>query len=64
MLIIVGGLVVLSPFSGVPLSWLTWFFLFAGALVVGIGVSLRYERLRRARKATSAHEAHHTQVVS
>ena len=57
MLIVLGALVVLSPFSGFPLAWLTWFYLFAGLLTAAIGATLRLRRIRRARKAAMSHEA-------
>lgn len=55
MLIVVGTLMILSPFAGFPLALLTWFYLFAGLLTVLIGVSFRLARRKRARKI--AHEA-------
>ncbi|HEX5774771.1 MAG TPA: hypothetical protein VFY28_02330 [Candidatus Paceibacterota bacterium] len=55
MLILSGVLVMLSPFSGFPLSLLTWFYLFVGLVVTLIGVSFRLLRRRRSRK--HAHEA-------
>jgi hypothetical protein len=55
MLIVVGALVMLSPFSGFPLALLTWFYLFVGLVTVLIGVSFRLARRRRARK--NAHES-------
>lgn len=47
MLIIVGVLLMLSPFVGLPLAILMWFYLAGGLLVALIGVSLRLRRKRR-----------------
>ena len=63
MLIVVGVLIVLSPFSGIPLSLLTWFYLFVGLVTLMIGVSLRIARIRRAKKKL-AHEASPAPVLS
>ncbi|MEK7100072.1 MAG: hypothetical protein AAB883_02970 [Patescibacteria group bacterium] len=57
MLIVLGIVTILSPFSGFPSSWLMWFYLFAGLVVTVIGVTLRLARTRRARKPVSVHEA-------
>jgi hypothetical protein len=40
-LILFGVLVILSPFSGLPFSFLQWLFVIFGAGIVLIGVSLR-----------------------
>ena len=56
MLIIVGVLLMLSPFIGLPLAVLMWFYLAIGLLVALVGVSLRVRRKRRA----LAHEASQT----
>ncbi|MEK7511148.1 MAG: hypothetical protein AAB582_02850 [Patescibacteria group bacterium] len=47
MLIIVGVLLMLSPFVGLPLAILMWFYLAGGLLIALIGVSLRMRRKRR-----------------
>jgi len=57
MLIVVGILVMLSPFSGFPLSLLTWLYLFIGLVIVGIGISFRLAHRRRAKKNQTIHEA-------
>lgn len=54
MLIVIGIVLALSPFSGFPLSWLMWFYLALGLLVAGIGISLRPKPVRR---AENVHEA-------
>jgi Na+/H+ antiporter NhaC len=35
-----GVLVLLSPWSGLPLAWLTWILLAVGLTVIGIGFTL------------------------
>lgn len=40
VLIVLGVLVLLSPWSGLPLTWLTWILLIIGAAVSAIGYSL------------------------
>lgn len=44
ILIIIGILIALSPWSGLPLAWLTWFLLPAGVLVAVIAFTLRPRR--------------------
>lgn len=41
MLMILGGVVLLSPFSGLPLSILTWILPILGLAVLAIGFSYR-----------------------
>ena len=53
MLILLGILVVLSPFLGLPLSMLAWLLPFLGLVILGIGISLRAERLGSGRKQTT-----------
>lgn len=53
ILIVVGVLLMVSPFIGLPLSILMWFYLAFGLLIVGIGASLRLRKKRR----TVVHEA-------
>jgi hypothetical protein len=50
LLIILGILVVLTPFSGLPLSWLSWILPIIGLIVIVIGVSLH----RRHRESAAA----------
>lgn len=50
----------ISPFTGLPLSILTWFYLALGLLVALIGVTLRIRRKRRAERASLSHEASQT----
>jgi hypothetical protein len=40
VLMLLGILVLVSPWSGLPLAWLTWFLLAVGLAVVGIGFTL------------------------
>jgi hypothetical protein len=53
ILVIVGILLMVSPFVGLPLSILMWLYLALGLLVSLIGVTLRLRKKRRA----SIHEA-------
>ncbi len=46
MLIGIGSLVTLSPFSGLPMSILTWILPVLGILAIAIGISYRQERAR------------------
>jgi hypothetical protein len=39
-LIILGAIVLLSPWSGLPLAWLTWILLGIGVVVMVIGFTL------------------------
>ena len=55
MLIVIGALLMLSPFVGLPLSILMWFYLALGLLVSLVGLSLRLRKKRR----QLAHEASH-----
>jgi hypothetical protein len=43
----VGVLVMLAPFSGLPLSWLTWILVALGAIVVIVAYFVRQERMAR-----------------
>lgn len=56
LLILLGILVALSPFLGIPLSLLAWILPVLGLVTLGIGISLRTERTRSA-DATTSHEA-------
>lgn len=48
ILIVVGILLMVSPFIGLPLSILMWFYLAFGLLIASIGASLRLRKKRRA----------------
>lgn len=50
---IIGGLVLLSPWSGLPLSWLEWILPLFGIAVVGIGFTL-WQRKREAEEEPEA----------
>ncbi len=54
LLIFLALLVGVSPFSGLPIQWLTWVLPFIAAVILIIGISLRRERgdRERARAAT------------
>lgn len=41
VLIVLGVLIALAPWSGVPLSTLSWVLVLLGLLVIGIAVTLR-----------------------
>lgn len=43
-MILLGILVVLSPFAGLPLAWLMWLLPILGALIVIIGIMIRRSR--------------------
>lgn len=62
LLILLGVLVALSPFLGIPLSLLAWILPVLGLVTLGIGVSLRAERTRGIR-LNSSHETS-TSLVS
>lgn len=49
VLILLGALVILAPFSGLPVSWLSFILPVLGAGIVGIGILMRSAR----RRATS-----------
>lgn len=55
VLILLGALVILAPFSGLPLSWLSFILPILGAGVVGIGILMRAVRRRAA--SVSSYEA-------
>lgn len=40
MLVVLGAMVIIAPFSGLPLSWLMFLLPLIGALILLIGVSL------------------------
>jgi hypothetical protein len=46
-LVILGALVILSPFAGLPLSWLEWILPILGVIVIILGISLRRDRAAR-----------------
>lgn len=41
ILMVIGALVVLAPWSGLPLAWLTWILPALGLAVIGIGFTFR-----------------------
>ncbi|MEJ0053565.1 MAG: hypothetical protein WDN10_02450 [bacterium] len=53
-LILLGVLVFLSPFSGLPVSWLSWFLPILGIAIVVAGLSLRQSRVRAEIRASAA----------
>jgi hypothetical protein len=57
MLIIVGALVMVAPFSGLPMSILSFILPVLGLIALAVGVSYKRERLLRGRTASSSHEA-------
>jgi len=50
-LVILGILIFLTPFSGLPLSWLSWILPILGLAVVVSGLSLRQSRVRAEMRA-------------
>lgn len=44
LLILLGIIVLLIPFSGLPISWRTFFLVIAGLIITVVGVSLRAPR--------------------
>lgn len=56
ILIVVGVLLMVSPFVGLPLAILMWFYLALGLLIALIGTSLRLRKKRR----HTVHEASQT----
>ncbi len=55
MLIVLGVLVALAPFSGLPMAILAWILPVLGLGIVAIGVSYKRERMRQERP-TPTHE--------
>lgn len=47
LLIVVGIVVMASPFLGIPLALLMWFYLATGFIVAVIGATLRLKKRRR-----------------
>lgn len=47
MLIVLGALTLLSPFSGLPMSILTWILPLFGLAIVAVGVSYRRQATTR-----------------
>jgi peptidoglycan/LPS O-acetylase OafA/YrhL len=43
----VGVLVMLAPFSGLPLSWLAWILVVLGAIVIIVAYFVRKDRMAR-----------------
>lgn len=57
MLIIVGALVALSPFSGLPMSILAWILPVLGFVALAIGISYRRDQGRKDRADSQNHDA-------
>lgn len=62
-LILLGVIVVLSPFLGLPYSWLMWILPILGLAVLAQGIVLRMRRLT-ATQAAPAREIHDSQSTS
>lgn len=45
VLVLIGVLVAVSPFSGLPVTWLAWILPVMGVAVLLIGVSLKAQKL-------------------
>jgi hypothetical protein len=41
VLIVLGALILLSPWSGIPMAWLEWAYLLIGIAVIGIAFMIR-----------------------
>ncbi len=52
MLIVLGALTLLSPFSGLPMSILTWILPLFGLAIVAVGVSYRRQPARASHEAS------------
>jgi hypothetical protein len=52
-LVILGVLVFLAPFAGLPLSWLSWLLPVLGVAVIVSGLSLRQSRVREQIRAAA-----------
>ena len=53
-LILLGVLVFLAPFSGLPISWLSWILPILGLCVIVSGLSLRQSRVRAEIRAAAS----------
>lgn len=62
-LILLGVIVVLSPFLGLPYSWLMWILPILGLAVLAQGIVLRMRRLT-ATQAAPTRETHDSQATS
>ncbi|MBU1292550.1 hypothetical protein KJ819_00595 [Patescibacteria group bacterium] len=62
VLSILGVLVLLSPFLGLPLAILSFILPLLGALTLGIALSLRRDRVRKASAIATSHETSSSMV--
>ncbi|HWU24559.1 MAG TPA: hypothetical protein VN086_02300 [Candidatus Paceibacterota bacterium] len=46
ILMILGALVLLSPWSGIPMEWLQWVLLLIGIAIIGIAFTMRKRQSR------------------
>ncbi len=53
-LILLGVLVILTPLSGLPESWITTILVVFGVAIAGIGFAIRVEAVKRAQQAAPA----------
>lgn len=53
-LILLGVLVGIAPFAGLPISWLSWILPILGLCVIASGLSLRQSRVRAEMRASAA----------
>lgn len=53
-LILLGVLIILTLFSGLPESWITTLLALFGVIVAFVGVAIRAESVKRAQQATPA----------
>jgi TRAP-type C4-dicarboxylate transport system permease small subunit len=63
-LILLGVLVFLSPFLGLPLSWLFWILPILGIAIVVAGLSLRQSRVRAEMRASATPASESEQLAS
>lgn len=61
MLIVLGVMVLLAPFSGLPMAILTWILPLLGLVVLAIGISMHREQKASIAARTPSHE---TTVIS
>ena len=54
-LILLGVLIAILPFVGIPYSWLMWFILLLGIAVAGVGTVLRAREVSERRRRVDAH---------
>ncbi|MBU6323819.1 MAG: hypothetical protein KGI41_03715 [Patescibacteria group bacterium] len=56
VLILLGVLILLAPFSGLPFSWLTLVLLVIAVVVIGIGINVRTKKAPPAAATAAAPE--------